>query len=114
ISWRNRFGLHGRGYTWRSMAMTPLRWRRRIRVTSTSPTSSTLVPVDLRIRLPHVVRLELEQPGELFPFEPRDGQLDQRARGREGVRRRGELDAPARSLQRATVQQGAAPDHQDV
>src|SRR2546427_3508434 len=96
------------------MAMTPLRWRRRMREISSSIGSSTLVPGDLRIRLPHVVRANVIQPVEVFTLEAGDGQLHERCGGRESVRRRGELDMASRFLQLPTVHQGTVPDQQDI
>src|SRR5713101_3278743 len=91
ISDRKRFGLQGRGYTCRSMAMMPFRWRRRMRAISSSTGSSTLIPGDLRIRLPHVVRTNIVEPVVLLSLEAGYGQLHQFGRGGEGVRRRREL-----------------------
>src|SRR5947208_14542604 len=91
ISERKRFGLQGRGYTLRSMAMMPFRWRRRILAISSSTGSSTLIPGDLRIRLPHVERTNIVEPVVLLPLEARYGELDQFGRGREGLRRGREL-----------------------
>src|SRR5947209_14167984 len=60
--------------------MTPRRWRRRIRVTSSRGACVSLVPSDLRIRLPQVYRHDPMRLVELFPQEPRYRQLQQ-ARG---------------------------------
>src|SRR5438132_14413678 len=96
------------------MAITPLRWRRRMRVISSSTGSSTLIPGDLRIGLPHIVGPELEQPVELLPLEARNGQLHELRRGRERVRRRRELHMAPGLLQLPTVHQGAVPNQKDI
>src|SRR6266480_4066151 len=96
------------------MAMTPFRWRRRIRVTSSSTGSSTVLPGDLRIGLPHVVGTDVEDPIELLPFEPGDGQLHEGGGRRERIGGRGELDMAPCLLQLPTVHEGAVPDQQDI
>src|SRR3954469_10060703 len=91
ISATKRFGLQGRGYTRRSIDMTPRRWRRRMRVTSSLGASGSLIPSDLRIRLPQVERHDVVQPIELLPEEPRGREFHERRRVRVAVRRRCEL-----------------------
>src|SRR5205809_6667982 len=113
ISDRKRLGLHGRGYTWRSMAMTPFRWRRRMRVTSSSTGSSTAIPGDLRIRFPHVERLDVVQPVEILPLQARNRQLDQAGGAGVGVGRRGELDVVPRRFQLLPLGHAPLPHHQE-
>src|SRR5438445_1001354 len=96
------------------MAMTPLRWRRRMRVISSSAGSSTLIPGDLRIIVPHMIGSNVEDPIELLPLESRNGQLHERGRCRKGIRRRGELDVAPCFLQLTTVHEGTVSDQQDI
>src|SRR6266536_5976317 len=96
------------------MDMTPFRWRRRIRVISSSTGSSTLVPGDLRITLPHIERLNVVQPIELLPGQPWDRQLDQRRGRGKRIGGRGELHVVAHFFQLPTVHERAVSDQQDL
>src|SRR5205807_8053409 len=94
--------------------MTPFRWRRRMRVISSSIGSSTRVPGDLRIRLPYVVGPQVVQPVEVLSLQPRDRELDQGRRGGEPEGRRRDLDVLPGLLQLPTVHEGPVPDQQDI
>src|SRR3990170_5293163 len=92
------------------MSITPRRWRRRIRVTSIRGASGSLIPSDLRIRLPQVYRHKVEETVVLLPDEPRKSQLHHRRGARVRVRRRGELHLPSELLELSTVQDGTVAD----
>src|SRR5207247_11138304 len=89
------------------MAITPRRWRRRIRVTSSRGASGSLIPSDLRIRLPQVERQHLERPVGLLPDEARNGQLDHLRRLWVALRRRGAVYPRADLLELLRVQDGS-------
>src|SRR5438067_668230 len=78
------------------MAITPRRWRRRIRLISSLEASGSLIPSDLRIRFPQVERDDIVRSVELLAKEPRDRELAQHLRlrpERDGALRRRGLDA---------------------
>src|ERR687896_1072239 len=114
ISATNRFGLQGRGYTCRSIAITPRRWRRRIRVTSSRGASGSLIPSDLRIRLPQVERYHVGRPVRIFPDEPGSREVDERRRRGSGLRRRGDRGADTRLDQLPSIQDGTVPHEQHL
>src|SRR5206468_2175577 len=96
------------------MAITPRRWRRRIRVTSSRGASGSLIPSDLRIRLPQVERQHLERPVGLLPDEARDGQLDHPRRLWVGLRGRGELYPRSDLLELFAIQDGTVAHEQHL
>src|SRR5574342_191998 len=96
------------------MAMTPRRWRRLMRVTSSRGAATSLVPGDLRIRLPQVERYHVVEPIEILSEQAGDGQLDERLPLR--VRPCGgrEVDPPADPLQLSPVQDGTVAGEQHL
>src|SRR5437870_544187 len=90
--------------------MTPRRWRRRILAISSRGASMSLVPGDLRIRLPQVQGHDVERPVEFFAQEPWHGELDDRLRRRVSHERRGELHTWAQLGDLIVIQDGTVPD----
>src|SRR5688572_4836858 len=93
---RNRPSVQGFGYTSGSMRSTWRRWRRRNGTRSTCRSVSARgsavtrslamsgLPVDLRVGLAQVERLELPRADEVLSQRPGVGELHERRRRREG------------------------------
>src|ERR687898_42787 len=94
--------------------MTPRRWRRRIRVTSSRGASGSLIPSDLRIRLPQVHRYQVRRPVGLLADEPRGRQADQRRGPRVRERGRGQFHTGVYLLELLPVQDGTVADEQHL
>src|SRR5207244_10304686 len=121
----NRLSDHGRGYTCASMRSTERRWRRRIGTSCTASSSerrssracATLTgppfPVDLRVGLAEVERLELPRGQELLAQGPRVGQLDEGRGRRVRVAYRPELRA-RHVVEDLGVTQGAVTEQEAV
>src|SRR5881397_3198984 len=96
------------------MAITAFRWRRRIRVTSSSAGSGSLIPSDLRIRFPQVERQDVVDTIEFFPLQARDGKLHEKGSLRIGQGLGSELHPSTQRSQLAAVSKGSVADEQDL
>src|SRR6202795_5312236 len=96
------------------MALTPRRWRRRIRVTSSLEACCPLIPRDLSIRLPQVQRDDVEEPVVLFAEEPGYRELDQRACARVRRERPTDLNPMAQLLEFMAVEHRTVADRQHL
>src|SRR5213082_610853 len=85
-----------------------------MREISRSTGSGSLIPSDLRIRLPQVEGHNLERPIEFFPLQAGNRKLHQGGGLRIRERRRRELHLSAEAGELPPVPQRAVPDEDDL